>query len=93
MKGGRGIRVERAESGRLFGQDQLVGFSPDLAYTVARTETFWPYFLGREALFKDRVDAGGGVLIVEEAPMGSGRGGPRRGLEGALDVALKAVGL
>lgn len=93
LKGGRGIRVERAESGRLFGQDQLVGFSPDLAYTVARTETFWPYFLGREALFKDRVDAGGGVLIVEEAPMGSGRGGPRRGLEGALDVVLKAVGL
>ena len=93
LKGGRGIRVERAESGRLFGQDQLVGFSPDLAYTVARTETFWPYFLGRESLFKDRVDAGGGIVIIEEAPLGGGRSGPRRGLEGALDIALKAVGL
>lgn len=93
LKGGRGIRVERAESGRLFGQDQLVGLSPDLAYTVAQTETFWPYFLGRESLFKDRVDAGGGIVIIEEAPLGGGRSVPRRGLEGALDVALKAVGL
>ena len=93
LKGGRGIRVEGAESGRLFGPDQLVGFSLDLAYTVARTETFWPYFLGREALFKDRVDAGGGVLILEEAPMGGGRNGPRKGLEGAFDVFLKAFGV
>jgi hypothetical protein len=93
LKGGRGIRVEGAESGRLFGPDQLVGFSLDLAYTVARTETFWPYFLGREALFKDRVDAGGGVLILEEAPMGGSRNGPRKGLEGAFDVFLKAFGV
>ena len=93
LKGGRGIRVDGAESGRLFGPDQLVGFSLDLAYTVARTETFWPYFLGREALFKDRVDAGGGVLILEEAPMGGGRNGPRKGLEGAFDVFLKAFGV
>jgi hypothetical protein len=93
LKGGRGIRVERAESGRLFGPDQLVGFSPDLSYTVTRTETFWPYFLGHEALFKDRVDAGGGILIIEEVPMVGGRRGGRKGLEGAVDVALKAGGL
>ena len=93
LKGGRGIRVERAESGRLFGPDQLVGFSPDLSYTVTRTETFWPYFLGQEALFKDRVDAGGGILIIEEAPMVGGRRGGRKGLEGAFDVFLKAFGV
>ncbi len=93
LKGGRGVRVERAESGRLFGPDQLVGFSPDLSYTVTRTETFWPYFLGHEALFKDRVDAGSGILIIEEAPMGGGRNGPRKGLEGAFDVFLKAFGV
>jgi hypothetical protein len=93
LKGGRGVRVERAESGRLFGPDQLVGFSPDLSYTVTRTETFWPYFLGHEALFKDRVDAGNGILIIEEAPMGGGRRGGRKGLEGAFDVFLKAFGV
>lgn len=94
IKGARGVRVEKGERGRVFGQDQLVGFSPDLAYSVTRTETFWPYFLGLEQLLKDKVEAGTGVLIVEEAPMvGSGLTHPRRGLEGAADVLLKAVGL
>lgn len=32
VQGGRGVRVERAERGRIFGQDQVVGFSSDLAY-------------------------------------------------------------
>lgn len=93
VKGSRGIRVEPAEAGRVFGQDQLAGFSADLAYAVARTETFWPYFLGRESLFKDRVLSGHGMLLVEEAPMAGRRGGVRHGLEGAADAMLKAVGL
>jgi len=93
LKGGRGVRVEPAEQGRVFGQDQLVGFSADLSYSVARTETFWPYFLGREQLFKDRVEAGDGLLIVEEAPLAGRRGEVRHGLEGRLDAALKMVGL
>jgi hypothetical protein len=94
VKGGRGVRVERAMHGRILGQDQLVGFSADLNYSVTRTETFWPYFLGRESLLKDRVEAGDGMLIVEEAPLAGRKAGQvRRGLEGAMDVALKAVGL
>lgn len=93
IKGGRGVRVERAERGRVFGQDQLVGFSADLAYSVTRTETFWPYFVGLEALLKDKVEAGEGVLVIEEAPLAGDRGPARRGLEGAADVMLKAVGL
>lgn len=44
------MRVERAERARVLGQDQVVRFSTDLAYSVTRTETFWPYFLGRDAL-------------------------------------------
>lgn len=94
LKGRRGIRAEQAEKGRLFGQSQLVGFSADLRYSVARTETFWPYFFGREALFKDRVEGGSGLLIVEEAPLAGHPGGrPRHGLEGAADAVLKLVGL
>ncbi|RVQ67577.1 hypothetical protein EKN06_06405 [Croceicoccus ponticola] len=94
IKGGRGIRVEQAGAGRIFGQDQLVGFSADLAYSVTRTETFWPYFLGREQLLKDRVLDGEGMLMIEEAPLAGRRGeGARDGLEGALDAVLKAVGL
>ncbi len=94
LKGGRGVRVERAERGRIFEQDQLVGFSTDLAYSVTRTETFWPYFLGREPLLKDHVAAGDGVLIVEEAPMASRRPGEvRHGIEGMIDAGMKVFGM
>lgn len=94
LKGGRGVRVERAQRGRIFGQDQVIGFSTDLAYSVTRNETFWSYFIGREPLLKDRVAAGEGVLVIEEAPMAGRRPGEiRRGLEGAIDAAMKVFGL
>jgi len=94
VTGARGVRVERVERGRVFGQEQLVGFSANLTYSVTRTETFWPYFFGLEQLLKDKVESGDGVLIVEEAPLaGRARHGPRKGLEGAADVVLKAFGL
>ncbi|GGD62851.1 hypothetical protein GRI62_13005 [Erythrobacter arachoides] len=97
VKGGRGVRVERAEDGRRFGQDQLIGFSADTAYSVARNETFAPYLMGREPLFRDRVatDAGDteGILVIEEAPLAGRRKGLRGGLEGAFDAALKAFGI
>ncbi len=93
LKGGRGVRVEPAAEGRILGQEQMVGFSADLAYSVTRNETFWPYFLGKESLLKDRVHGGEGVLIVEESPMASQRGGVRGGLEGMVDAGLKAFGL
>ena len=98
VKGGRGVRVERADAGRVFSQDQLVGFSAHTAYTVARTETFAPYLFGREPLLRDRVsDTGqgsaGGVLVIEEAPMAGRRKGVRGGLEGAFDALLKAFGV
>ena len=94
VKGGRGIRVERAERGRVFGQDQLVGFSADLAYSVTRAETFWPYLLGRESLLKDRVAAGNGVLVVEEAPFAGRRAkGPAKGIEGMIDAGMKMFGM
>ena len=93
LKGGRGVRVEPAREGRILGQEQMVGFSADLAYSVTRNETFWPYFLGRESLLKDKVRGGSGVLIIEESPLASQRGGVRGGLEGMVDAGLKAFGL
>lgn len=96
LKGGRGVRIEQAARGRIVGQGQLIGFSTDCAYSVIRTETFWPYFFGREPLLKDRVEqdeeTGGGVLLVEEAPL-AGRSGLRRGFEGAIDAFLKLFGV
>ena len=94
VKGGRGIRAERAERGRIFGQDQLVGFSADLAYSVTRAETFAPYLFGREQLYKDKVEQGSGILIIEEAPQSSREGGGvRQGLEGVFDAGMKAFGV
>ena len=93
LTGGRGVRVEPAEEGRVFDPGQLAGFTTDLAYSATRTETFWPYFLGRESLMKDRVAGAEGTLIVEEAPLAGRSGGVRGGLEGMVDAALKAVGI
>ena len=92
VKGGRGVRIEPATRGRIVGEGQILGFSTDLAYAVIRSETFWPYFFGREALLKDRVEEGGGVLLIEEAPL-AGKSGIRRGIEGLADAALKLVGI
>jgi hypothetical protein len=94
LTGGRGVRIEPALAGRSIGQDQLIGFSAGIAYSTGRTETFIPYLLGREPLLKDRVAAGSGILIAEEAPRaGRGRAGGRRGLEGAVDAMLKVFGI
>lgn len=93
MAGERGIRVEQAGRGRVFAPDQLVGFSTDLGYAVTRTETFWPYFFGREPLLKDRVAAGEGVLIVEEAPLSARNGQVRRGIEGMIDAGMRVFGM
>jgi len=92
LKGGRGVRIEPAQRGRIVGQGQLIGFSTESAYSVIRTETFWPYFFGREPLLKDRVEEGRGVLLVEEAPL-AGRSGLGRGFQGALDAILKLFGV
>ena len=94
LSGGRGVRVEPAEAGRIIGQDQLIGFSAGLAYSTGRTETFLPYLLGQESLLKDRIATGSGILIAEEAPRaGQARSGIKRGLEGAADAVLKVFGI
>ncbi|KAB7644864.1 hypothetical protein [Polymorphobacter fuscus] len=94
LTGGRGVRVEPALAGRSIGQDQLIGFSAGIAYSTGRTETFIPYLFGREPLLKDRVAAGSGLLIAEEAPMaGRAKRGIRHGLEGAIDAVLKVFGI
>ena len=94
LTGGRGVRIEPALAGRSIGQDQLIGFSAGIAYSTGRTETFVPYLFGREPLLKDRIAAGSGVLIAEEAPMaGRAKTGVRHGLEGATDALLKVFGV
>ncbi|MGB3805739.1 MAG: hypothetical protein WA936_00925, partial [Erythrobacter sp.] len=61
-------------------------------YSVIRTETFWPYFFGREKLLKDRVEPGPGIVMIEEAPL-AGSSGLARGFKGGLDALLKLFGV
>jgi hypothetical protein len=94
LAGGRGVRIEPADAGRIIGQDQLIGFSAGLAYSTGRSETFLPYLLGRESLLKDRIATGTGILIAEEAPRaGQPRSGIQRGIEGFVDAVLKVFGI
>jgi hypothetical protein len=94
LVGGRGVRVESAEAGRSIGQDQLIGFSAGLPYSAGRTETFLPYLFGQVGLLRDRIAAGSGILITEEAPRaGQAKTGIKRGLEGAADAFLKVFGI
>lgn len=94
LSGGRGVRVEPAEAGRSIGQDQLIGFSAGLSYSTGRAETFLPYLFGQEDLLRDRIAAGSGILIVEEAPRaGQAKTGIKPGLEGAADAFLKVFGI
>jgi hypothetical protein len=92
VKGGRGVRIEPAGRGRIVGEGQIIGFSAGLAYAVIRSETFWPYFFGREVLLKDRLEAGDGFVLIEEAPL-AGRSSIRRGFEGMADAVLKLGGI
>jgi hypothetical protein len=91
--GCRGVRIEPADHGRSVSQAMTVGFSPHLAYTVARTETFTAYLLGQRPLFNDRF-RGQGLVVYQEVPSTAQRAGfTGRGLQGVLDGVMRAFGL
>lgn len=94
IEGCRGIRVEASEGGRMINQDATIGFSANLDYSVARTETFVPYLLGKQALLNDRFSGGPGFHVYEEMPhFGKKSGITGRGVEGVLDSVLKVFGI
>jgi len=93
MKGCRGIRIERAGTGRLINQAATLGFSADLAYANTRCETFVSYWTGKEELFND-LFTGEGVYVYEEMPdLKRASGITGRGLEGFTDALLKVFGV
>lgn len=96
LKGCRGVRAEQPDPGRprVINQAATLGFSANLDYRNTRCETFVSYLRGKEALFNDLFAGGPGLFVYEEMPAtGRRRGIVGRGLEGALDAALKAFGI
>ncbi|WP_347249329.1 hypothetical protein [Zoogloea sp.] len=93
VKGCRGVRVEPVIVGRGVNQAATLGFSANLAYAVARNETFWPYFFGERELFNDSWN-GEGVCVHAETPSAGDRSGLfGRGIYGMVDTVLKTFGI
>jgi len=94
VKGARGVRLERADGGRAVNQSATLGFGANVAYSQVRTETFFPYLSGRQALFNDRFSALDGACLYEETTgYGRDKGPAGRQLEGLVDALLKILGL
>ena len=68
-RGIEGCRVKRnddPEACQGFEQSVIVGFDAKLGYTVRRTETFFPYLLGKACLFDDYF-CGEGIVLRRNA--------------------------
>ncbi len=94
LKGRRGVRMESAGGGRLINQTATLAFDASVPYSNVRTETFVPYWLGREDLFNDRFGGAQGSYLYEERPTDH-RGGMLvgRGVQGLSDAVLKIFGI
>lgn len=96
LKGARGLHMVAADHDLDLPADHVVGFSANLSYGVTRAATFQPYFFGREALLRDAVRRGPGIVVLEEGPAlatEKAAHGPSHRLENTLDVVLKFFGL
>jgi hypothetical protein len=94
LKGRRGVRMESAGGGRLINQAATLAFDAGVPYSNVRTETFVPYWLGREDLFNDRFGGLQGSYLYEERPTDH-RGGALvgRGVQGLSDAVLRIFGI
>lgn len=94
VKGCRGVRVEKAGTGRSINQAATIGFSANLEYSMTRCETFGSYLMGKQELFNDNFGSGPGFYVYEEMPhFGKKTGITGRGVEGVLDSFLKVLGI
>jgi hypothetical protein len=94
VKGCRGVRVEKAGTGRRISQAATIGFSANLQYSTTRCETFFPYLTSKQELLFDGFVGESGYYIYEEMPYyGKNEGLASRGLEGFTDSLLKVLGI
>ena len=93
VKGCRGVRVESAVSGRTVNQAATLGFSANLAYSVARNETFTSYLFGERNLFNDSWNGDGSCVHTETSSASDRSGIFGRGLQGMVDTFLKIFGI
>ena len=94
LKGRRGVRMEPAGDGRLVNRAATLGFDACVLYSSRRTETFVPYWLGKDDLFNDRFGGVDGSYLYEERPLDRrGNAVVGRGLEGLAEGVLRVFGI
>jgi hypothetical protein len=86
--------MEPAGAGRLVSQAATLGFDASVPYSTVRTETFVPYWLGKDDLFNDRFGGIDGSYLYEERPLDRrGNALTGRGLQGLSEAVLKVFGI
>ncbi len=94
VKGCRGIRVEKAGTGRSINQAATLGFSANLDYSTIRCGTFGAYLMGRDELFNDYFTGKSGFYVYEEMPNSGNKYATfGRGIPGITDSILKVFGI
>jgi hypothetical protein len=94
VKGCRGVRLERAGTGRTISQDATLGFSANAIYATVRSKPFLPYALGRQVLLHDQFARTDAYYLYEEIPRSARPDyGKRNALEVLVDAGLKALGV
>lgn len=94
VKGCRGVRLESADQGRAISQDATIGFSGNAAYSTTRTDPFFPYLRGKQALLNDRFAGSDAYYLYEEIPRRARPGHQKNNpFELFIDAGLKAFGI
>jgi len=92
VNGCRGVRIGEAREARMIDQSATLGFSANLNYKNTRSETFIPYFMGKENLFNDLFHGDQGIYVYDEMPDLRRKAGAS-GFDWFFDTVLKAFGL
>ena len=92
--GGRGIDVQRIESGspaiHKIEDGVLVGYVPGAAYSLCRTQTFWAYFRGMTSLLDYKLC--GGTFLTQNLVGRNEKEVLGSGLDRFLSVLLNGIG-
>ena len=94
LKGNNGIEVDQSYAGATINQVATLGFSANLDYSVSRCETFYSYYSGKQALFKDHFSGLG--FYLHEVGSGIKPKGSRpltRPFEIIWEILTKAIGI
>lgn len=96
LKGNNGVEVDRFDDEITIDQVATLGFTANLSYSVARSDTFYAYYSGKLTLFNDKFSSGPGFYLHEVSPRKSKKDFFKtltRPFEIIWDVVTNAMGI